>query len=129
MNTVRGGLQISNIPKLSFSWAQGATKTEAYTIAHLYFIFPTTKMMIWLPWTHGFSQCMKNIFLHWRNALCLRWDIHVKLYIMCHWTLVKTNTIFCCICLPTNLYEWWLCVFIRFWWWCTLDYYFTRIAP
>ena len=55
-------------------------------------------MMIWLPWTHGFSQCMKNIFLHWRNALCLRWDIHVKLYIMCHWTLVKTNTIFCCIC-------------------------------
>ena len=54
---------------------------------------------------------MKNIFLHWRNDLCLRCDIHVKLYIMCHWTLVKTNTIFCCICLPSNLYEWWLCFY------------------
>ena len=29
MNTVRGGLQISNIPKLSFSWAQGAAKNRS----------------------------------------------------------------------------------------------------
>ena len=29
MNLVCGGLQISNIPKLSFSWAQGATKNRS----------------------------------------------------------------------------------------------------
>ena len=79
MNLVCGGLQISNIPKLSFSWAQGATKNRSIHHSAPVLYFPTTKMMIWLPWTHGFSQCMKNIFLHWRNALCLRWDIHVKL--------------------------------------------------